>query len=241
MGELERRIDASPELDGCPIWVSKDIAEKNKFLLLIQGSGRVRAGVWGCSLCINAENGISKGTMLGYIKKAKEMGYGVIVANPNENIKEMDPDDDPIFYKNSESGTKHCITIYETVLKPLLMNVPFTQDRETMSSYVDILAHSNGGYCTMGLLKHLADKEDEKSLKAFRKIGLTDSVHSGTQVREQLLKNEKFGNYFTKWFKDRTRVVNFVPSPKKFGTELKGWGGMKPIICLSCENTDHAR
>ena len=41
--------------------------------------------------------------MTNYIKRAKEMGYGVVVANPNENIKEHDPDDEPVFYKNSET------------------------------------------------------------------------------------------------------------------------------------------
>ena len=47
--------------------------EADKLLLLIQGSGRVRVGVWGCALCINKN--LDQGTMLPYIKRALQEGY----------------------------------------------------------------------------------------------------------------------------------------------------------------------
>ena len=46
--------------------------EADKLLLLIQGSGRVRVGVWGCALCINKN--LDQGTMLPYIKRALQEG-----------------------------------------------------------------------------------------------------------------------------------------------------------------------
>ncbi|KAJ3440731.1 hypothetical protein M0812_14402 [Anaeramoeba flamelloides] len=52
-----------------------------KLLLLICGSGAVRAGQWARSLCIN--NSLYDGTVFKYLEQAKENDYGVIVLNPN--------------------------------------------------------------------------------------------------------------------------------------------------------------
>lgn len=63
--------------------VSTDFTKRQTKTKIPQGSGRVRAGVWGCALCINAENGFHKGTMFEYIERAQKDGYGVVVLNPN--------------------------------------------------------------------------------------------------------------------------------------------------------------
>lgn len=92
------------------IFVSKDWEEKDKLLILIHGSGVVRAGQWARryelpvlavsvttiigvisplyllyipSLIIN-EN-MEKGTQIPYIKEAKSEGYAVLVMNTNDN------------------------------------------------------------------------------------------------------------------------------------------------------------
>jgi hypothetical protein len=113
------------------------------------------------------------------------------------------------------------------------------EDKEQLSGFLDILAHSNGGHCTMGLLKYLTDSDDNESLRRFRKIGLTDSAHDGRSASTHLLENQKYGEFFENWFGDRNKVVNFVTSNKKFGTKV-AYPSMEPIHSLSCEINDHA-
>ena len=50
-------------------------------LILLQGSGRVRPGVWGCALCLN--KGLRFGSMRDHIARAAEEGYETLVLNPN--------------------------------------------------------------------------------------------------------------------------------------------------------------
>jgi hypothetical protein len=66
------------------IFLSEDaLTNPDKLMLIIQGSGAVRAGQWARALCINAS--LRYGTILPYLKQAKDNGYGVIVFNPNLN------------------------------------------------------------------------------------------------------------------------------------------------------------
>lgn len=56
-----------------------------KLLLLINGSGAVRAGQWAQSLIINES--IEHGSMIAYIKRARQLAYDVLVLNTNENTR----------------------------------------------------------------------------------------------------------------------------------------------------------
>jgi len=59
------------------------LADGEKLLVLIHGSGVVRAGQWARRLIIN--DGLEEGTQLPYIKRATESGYKVLVTNTNLN------------------------------------------------------------------------------------------------------------------------------------------------------------
>lgn len=59
-----------------------------KLLILIHGSGVVRAGQWARRLIIN--DNLKSGTQIPYIRKAKELGYGIIVLNTNDNRRLID-------------------------------------------------------------------------------------------------------------------------------------------------------
>ena len=52
-------------------------------MVLIHGSGVVRAGQWSRKLIINED--INTGSQVPYIQRAMEAGYGVIVLNTNLN------------------------------------------------------------------------------------------------------------------------------------------------------------
>ncbi|XP_061428258.1 cotranscriptional regulator FAM172A homolog [Lethenteron reissneri] len=65
------------------IFMSPGALQKERLLLLVQGSGVVRAGQWARRLIIN--DCLDSGTQIPYIKQAMEEGYGVVVLNPNDN------------------------------------------------------------------------------------------------------------------------------------------------------------
>lgn len=69
--------------------MTPDALTNPKLMLLIQGSGAVRAGQWARALCIN--DTIDTGSILPYLKKAIAAKYGVIVFNPNLNKQPLDP------------------------------------------------------------------------------------------------------------------------------------------------------
>ena len=58
--------------------------KNKKALVLIQGTGAVRAGLWARSASINDSFGI--GTMLPQIKWAIHHKYAILVMNPNHDL-----------------------------------------------------------------------------------------------------------------------------------------------------------
>ncbi|XP_019339008.1 cotranscriptional regulator FAM172A isoform X6 [Alligator mississippiensis] len=82
-------IDASESEPKSFIFMSEDaMTNPDKLIVLIHGSGVVRAGQWARRLIINED--LDSGTQIPYIKRAVEEGYGVIVLNPNENYIEVE-------------------------------------------------------------------------------------------------------------------------------------------------------
>lgn len=64
------------------------LTNPQKLMVLIHGSGVVRAGQWARRLIINED--LDSGTQIPFIKRAMDEGYGVIVLNPNENYIEVE-------------------------------------------------------------------------------------------------------------------------------------------------------
>uniref|UniRef100_A0A1B0GIA4 Arb2 domain-containing protein n=1 Tax=Lutzomyia longipalpis TaxID=7200 RepID=A0A1B0GIA4_LUTLO len=134
---------------------SKEFLNAEKLLVLIHGSGVVRAGQWSRSLIIN--HSIAAGTQLPYIEKARNMGFEVISTNTNDNHR----DGKSIRY--SEDSVEHAIYVWEKYIMP------------SNPKSVAIVAHSYGGIVTMELAKKFPEFFQEKVFA----IGLTDSVHMG--------------------------------------------------------------
>ncbi|XP_048045130.1 cotranscriptional regulator FAM172A homolog isoform X2 [Megalobrama amblycephala] len=87
-------VDATEGEPKSFIYVSEDaLTNPEKIMVLIQGSGVVRAGQWARRLIINED--LNSGTQIPFINRAKEEGYGVIVLNPNENSLEVEKVPDP--------------------------------------------------------------------------------------------------------------------------------------------------
>ncbi|XP_063309762.1 cotranscriptional regulator ARB2A [Pelobates fuscus] len=82
-------IDASETEPKSFIFMSKDaLTNPDKMLVLIHGSGVVRAGQWARRLIINED--LDSGTQIPFIKRAMKENYAVIVLNPNENYIEVE-------------------------------------------------------------------------------------------------------------------------------------------------------
>uniref|UniRef100_A0A8C9GK75 Arb2 domain-containing protein n=1 Tax=Piliocolobus tephrosceles TaxID=591936 RepID=A0A8C9GK75_9PRIM len=91
----QKRYEALGEVDATEsepksfIFMSEDaLTNPQKLMVLIHGSGVVRAGQWARRLIINED--LDSGTQIPFIKRAVAEGYGVIVLNPNENYIEVE-------------------------------------------------------------------------------------------------------------------------------------------------------
>lgn len=140
---------------GTFIFASKDYDTKEVLLILIHGSGAVRAGQWARSLIIN--DNLDMGTQIPYIKSALSKNYGVLVLNPNDNCLSNGKK-----IPQSSSGEEHTHYVWNTFVK------------NTKATSILIVAHSYGGVLTLAL----ADKLKEEFEKKVKAIAFTDSVHS---------------------------------------------------------------
>lgn len=154
------------------VFASDDYLENEKLIVLIHGSGVVRAGQWARRLIIN--DNLNSGTQIPYVKRARELGYAVIVLNTNDNHRQMKGKQKEI--KDSENPEKHMETVWKDYIKP--SNV----------KHIAIIAHSYGGVCTV---KFGMRNPEEVTSRVFA-IALTDSVHvMPTRGADHLIKVAK--------------------------------------------------
>jgi len=212
------------------IFVSKDAFTCDKLMLIIQGSGAVRAGMWARALCMNES--LETGTIFNYLKQAKQENYGVVVFNPNLNRvpKKLDPlaftrkgffhtqkpkplrrDDCEDIALNS-SPPEHVIHVWDQIVEKMC----------TAAKDIVIVAHSAGGYCTMELLRNRYDQIK----KRVRGIGFTDSVHSVERSDPPLVKQFVMQN-----------AINWVTSDKPLDTELR----VSPVSGCLCVSAGHEK
>lgn len=142
-----------------------DFRASEKLLVLIHGSGVVRAGQWARRLIIN--NSLRHGTQLPYIERALELGYDVLVLNTNDNRR------NGVAIPNSASPEQHAEYVWQQLVLP-------------SPARVAIVAHSYGGIVT----QRLAQRFGEHFAGKVFAVGFTDSVHSGgTELLQRLARN----------------------------------------------------
>lgn len=169
-GELKRfhiPVDSSEDESHGFIFHSNNAFDCDRLMLIVHGSGVVRAGQWSRRLVIN--HSLESGTQLPYIKKAKEMGYGVLVLNSNQHYDEITGKKIQV----SSSPEKH----FNYVWKELV-------EKKCKAKDVAIVAHSYGGHITVDGAIH-----NPNMLKKTFAVALTDSVHFSSCNQKK----------FTKW------------------------------------------
>ncbi|KAF0309336.1 Protein FAM172A [Amphibalanus amphitrite] len=158
---LQRLPVPANAADGEPttfVFASANYRTADKLLLLVHGSGVVRAGQWARRLIIN--NGVQEGTQLPYIERALSAGYGVLVLNTNDNRRVTG--ERKQFIRDSGTPEQHALTVWDTYV------------RSAAATDVAIVAHSYGGVVTL----NLAVRRWEEVQKRVSAVALTDSVHS---------------------------------------------------------------
>lgn len=160
--------DESPE-SSFVFGTKKDFKNTKKLMILIHGSGVVRAGQWSRSLIIN--HSTDHGTQIPYIKRAISLGYEVLVTNTNHN--HVMANGKRVSLKGSESPEAHIVSVWEHLIAPAY---------DTIDSFV-VVAHSYGGVVTL----KMAEKYPEEFLNKCVAVGFTDSVHYAGMLSDNLL------------------------------------------------------
>lgn len=154
------------------IFMSEDALTCEKLMILIHGSGVVRAGQWARRLIINDD--LNCGTMLPYIKRAEKEGFGVLITNGNENFGWNKKHRIPI--RGSESPEKHFMYVCENFIS------------KASATTIVVVAHSYGGIVIVNGLQKCEGLMDRVKAVAF-----TDSVHS--------LAHQTADKKFIKWMR----------------------------------------
>lgn len=151
--------DASKDEPSTFVFISEDaLVNTEKLLVLIHGSGVVRAGQWARRLIMN--DSLDSGTQIPFIKRAQKEGYGILVTNTNDNYR-IDKKKCRVKIRGSENPERHTMYVWEHYT-----NVAKAKN-------IAIIAHSYGGCVTNAL--YLNKKEE--FLKRVFAVAMTDSVH----------------------------------------------------------------
>ncbi|EAY16173.1 hypothetical protein TVAG_340670 [Trichomonas vaginalis G3] len=147
--------------NGAPIYHTQNAFNSpEKLLILIQGTGRVRAGVWSVGVCAYA--GLNAGSVLPDIIEAKKRNMEVIVLNPNDPRYSMFIER----YKSNIGMVRHTLAIFEDLI---IKGNP---------KRIYILCHSMGGECAIACLR----KFPEWMLQHCRAIAMTDACESRVDI-----------------------------------------------------------
>ncbi|CAH1796658.1 unnamed protein product, partial [Owenia fusiformis] len=185
-------LDAKEDEPQGFIFASEDASTNpDKLLVLIHGSGVVRAGQWARSLIIN--HSLEKGTQLPYIKAAKEKGYGVLVLNTNQNS--VIRDGERVDIRGSAGPERHTVYVWDNIIS------------KAKAKHIAIVAHSYGGLVTAELAVH---REEEFKKRVFA-VALTDSVHS--------LEHQQVPSSVVAFYKKNAR--NWVTSSDEVDKEIR--------------------
>jgi len=232
MEEVWLPIDANEEPRVNIFHTKEAFSTTGKLMVIICGTGQVRAGQWARSLCINES--LASGSILPYLQRAKKEGYEVVVLNPNFNNVEVprSKKSNATFYVKRESPDGKGYLEFEVVSirgheTPLghVKNIWKNYIEKSKASQIVLVAHSFGGFLCCQLL---SDEEgtifEGKEPKRVKAIALADSAHS---------LNERWSSCVREFLKNRT--INWACSEKSQGTSLPERAGC-PVLSSGTMN-----
>merc|ERR1712154_236686 len=171
-------------------YLSPNYGEKQTLLLLIPGSGAVRAGQWARSICIN--DNLAAGCMYPFIAEAYKRNWGVVLFDPNGRT------DDGRVYSD-----EHVTYVYDRYIEE-----PFLSQKDCKIQNVLIICHSAGGMATTRLLNN----KTEYLLPRIRGVAGTDTFFGKPLNKEiQEVYNKRIVNWVTSSQPLGTILSNTVP------------------------------
>ncbi|CAI2375049.1 unnamed protein product [Moneuplotes crassus] len=153
-------FDYEVEIDfaQAPIFISDDWeTNTERALVLIQGTGEVRAGLWSRSVCINES--IDLGSMIPDIEFAQKNGFSVLVMNPN--------------YAQSSNGAEVDPKISGMVNHSNYCWAKFVEEGACPAQEICVVAHSAGGRCMHQIIVNY----EITMMTRVKAIALTDACH----------------------------------------------------------------
>ncbi|KAM4810656.1 cotranscriptional regulator ARB2A [Rhinophrynus dorsalis] len=234
-------VDAAESEPRSFIFMSKDaLTNPDKMLVLIHGSGVVRAGQWARRLIINED--LDSGTQIPYIKRAVKEGYAVIVLNTNENYIEVekskpvaqqpspDSSDEPAEKRErrerNPKDTKKRRDFYEKYRNPqkekemLQVHIRDNGSPEEHALYVwdNFISKSSAenvffvahSYGGLALVEMMIQREAEAKTKVTA-VALTDSVHN--------VWHQEASKTLREWMRENCR--NWVSSSEPLDTSVE--------------------
>ncbi|CAK1542371.1 unnamed protein product [Leptosia nina] len=192
--------------NGTFVFVSTDYEKRDTLMVLIQGSGAVRAGQWARSLIIN--NNLDMGTQIPYIEMGANRKFGILIMNPNDNHRSN------IKIPHSSTSEEHAEYVWKHYVT------------ETSAKNIVIIAHSYGGFLTVMLAQKFKKDFEER----VRAVAMTDSVHSfsGVKIPETLKRIS------TNWVSNSAQVDTPLKTPEFEITRLSAGHPQHEMTSYSC-------
>lgn len=136
------------------VLVTSDWQSNSKLLIIVQNAVGAMIGIFSRSICLDL--GLSKGSMLPYIAKAKADGYAVLILRANTNSVSIQPDvtkaPTKVPIEGSESPELHALFVWDN----------FIAKAENIQQ-IALLSYGNGASLCKDLLQRqmVRSKEDE--------------------------------------------------------------------------------
>uniref|UniRef100_A0A8C6PCN2 ARB2 cotranscriptional regulator A n=1 Tax=Nothobranchius furzeri TaxID=105023 RepID=A0A8C6PCN2_NOTFU len=254
-------VDAEGDEPTSFIYLSPDaLSNPSKLLVLIQGSGVVRAGQWARRLIINQD--LNSGTQIPFIRRAMEEGFGVVVLNPNLNYLEVEkapkssPSHPPAEVSDEPAEKRERKDEQEGKKKREFYEKYRNPQKETETERIPIRENSSSEDHVLYVWDHFVSRAAAKNVFIMaHSYGGLSFVEMMNQ-REVQVKNRVCAVAFTDsahnlWLQETTKGTqdwifqycsNWVSSPEPLDTPLdsmlpdcpKVSAGNKLLLCLHC-------
>eukprot|EP00795_Rhopilema_esculentum_P006276 gene6276-11696_t len=212
--DLERVVIPLDAIEGEPtscIFRSRNIDQYEKLLILVHGSGVVRAGQWTRKLIIN--HSLESGSQIPYIRKAQLENYGVVVLNTNQN---EDIETGEGIVRGNGTPENHFLYVWDKIIEPSGVR------------HIAIMAHSYGG---LVVLEAVNKRPGEFKERVFA-IAMSDSIHGvgrlGNTSKDHLVK-EFFKESARNWVSSKLPLDSHVESNNPIDSNRVSAGTLKHI------------
>ncbi|CAG8491071.1 358_t:CDS:10, partial [Funneliformis caledonium] len=180
------------------IFLSQDYMTNDKMIIFIPGTSH-KVGIW--SRRVLSDSSVMDGSMITYTKRARELGFAIVITNPNEVfwykgkgvliLPKTSVTFDTI--PGSESPEAHVNYVFKNFVIP------------SAAEKIVVVANSYGGHCAVDAIQNNFDALLDK----IKAVEFTASTHSIDFVKSDKMKV---------WIRERCR--NWLMSDQPIGQEV---------------------